>query len=220
MSSSDYAVFRDMNRHTCIRTEVARKLTSFIEMSVVELRVRKLPHTEFEATYEALPDYDVRRAAARYLKAPDGVKPLISPEALSLLRKIAGPAYERESLANDPPSDIVPPLQPKKDVTMTDKTTPAKRPAAKKNAAPAAKKSAAKKVAVAAEEGTRGRAPNIDGAAKIKILTEKGANPKRGTAAERFALYKNGMTVDEYIAAGGKRADVNWDVAQGFISTK
>jgi len=50
---------------------------------------------------------------------------------------------------------------------------------------------------------------------KITLLTKE--NPKRGTAFERFALYKNNMTVDQYIAAGGKKADIAWDVKQGFI---
>lgn len=45
----------------------------------------------------------------------------------------------------------------------------------------------------------------------IRILVI--GNPKRkGTkAAVRFDLYKNGMTVGEYIAAGGKSADVLFD---------
>lgn len=41
---------------------------------------------------------------------------------------------------------------------------------------------------------------------------------KRGKAAERFALYKVGMTVDEYVAAGGSRADVSYDVKHNFIT--
>ena len=102
------------------------------------------------------------------------------------------------------------------------KSPPAKRPAAKKvaEAKPAAKKAApAKKKAAAKEEGAgRGRAPNISDDAKIKLLVKE--NPKRAAAAERFDLYKNGMTVAEYLKAGGKRADVNWDVKQGFIEVK
>lgn len=41
---------------------------------------------------------------------------------------------------------------------------------------------------------------------------------KRGKAAERFALYKVGMTVDEYVAAGGSRADISYDVKHNFIT--
>lgn len=45
-------------------------------------------------------------------------------------------------------------------------------------------------------------------------------NPKRADAARRFALYKTGMTVGEYIAAGGLRTDINWDSnpKNGWIS--
>lgn len=51
----------------------------------------------------------------------------------------------------------------------------------------------------------------------ITVLAEK--NPKRnGTLAfDRFALYQTGMTVGEYVTAGGRTGDVNYDEAQGFI---
>jgi hypothetical protein len=46
------------------------------------------------------------------------------------------------------------------------------------------------------------------------------ANPKRqGTlACQRFDLYKDGMTVAEYIEAGGRTGDINYDVAEDYIS--
>lgn len=53
-------------------------------------------------------------------------------------------------------------------------------------------------------------------ARKIKILVE--GNPKRGTAAERYELYKNGMTVGKYIDLGGQLRDVTWDAKMGFIA--
>lgn len=43
------------------------------------------------------------------------------------------------------------------------------------------------------------------------------ANPKRGKSFHRYALYQTGMTVDEYVAAGGKRADIAWDIERKFI---
>lgn len=44
-------------------------------------------------------------------------------------------------------------------------------------------------------------------------------NPKRknSNAATRFDLYKDGMTVSEYIAKGGKSADVLFDVNAKYI---
>lgn len=53
--------------------------------------------------------------------------------------------------------------------------------------------------------------------ATIVVLVTK--NPKReGTACHgRFALYVPGMTVADYLVAGGTRADLRWDESQGFI---
>jgi hypothetical protein len=63
-------------------------------------------------------------------------------------------------------------------------------------------------------------------AAKITVLKKE--NPKRRGAAVKFALYKDGMTVGEYIdassAAGTTKrvamADVKWDQTAGFISVE
>jgi nicotinamide riboside kinase len=45
-------------------------------------------------------------------------------------------------------------------------------------------------------------------------------NPKRNKtlARERYDLYVVGMTVAEYIAAGGRSGDVNHDIAEGYIA--
>jgi hypothetical protein len=59
---------------------------------------------------------------------------------------------------------------------------------------------------------------------RIKLLVAE--NPKRGKSASRFALYKNGLTVDTYIeksvAAGNTpalaRADLKWDTERKFIA--
>lgn len=55
-------------------------------------------------------------------------------------------------------------------------------------------------------------------ARKIKILVE--GNPKRGTAAERYELYKNDMTVGKYLSLGGQLRDIAWDKKVGFISVE
>lgn len=61
-----------------------------------------------------------------------------------------------------------------------------------------------------------GRALFTDAA--VITIVHKGDNPKRGPAAERYALYRDGMTVAEYIARGGTRRDVVWDAFhQGWI---
>lgn len=129
-----------------------------------------------------------------------------------------------QALANSAPSTEH--LQSESELIMASKSTAKKtvtKPAAKKTAAakkPAAKKAASKapskKAAAAPAVEKSGRAPKHAGNAVITVISE--TNPKRADAAKRFDLYTPGITVDEYIAAGGKRADVVWDVKQGFIS--
>lgn len=81
--------------------------------------------------------------------------------------------------------------------------------------APAKKTKAAKPAKAPSAGGKR-----LFTEAGIITVLHKGENPKRGTAAERYALYRNGMTVAAYIAAGGQRRDVVWDQHQGWISVK
>ena len=64
----------------------------------------------------------------------------------------------------------------------------------------------------------RQRPRSIRDDALITVLTEK--NPKRpGSAAfERFKLYRTGMTVGDFLRAGGTRADISWDRSHKFIT--
>jgi hypothetical protein len=52
----------------------------------------------------------------------------------------------------------------------------------------------------------------------ITVLVSE--NPKKvgSKSYDRFNLYKTGMTVAEYVAAGGFLGDIRWDVRHGFIS--
>lgn len=88
----------------------------------------------------------------------------------------------------------------------------------------AAPKKAARKAA------SKTKTPKSEGAAArgfaedavIKILAKE--NPRRGAAAERFELYKDGMTVKQYTTKIGTRAEalvhLRWDVNKGHISVK
>ena len=51
--------------------------------------------------------------------------------------------------------------------------------------------------------------------AKITLLQKE--NPKRGASAKRYALYKSGMSVADYLAKGGWRGDLAWDSEREFI---
>jgi hypothetical protein len=60
----------------------------------------------------------------------------------------------------------------------------------------------------------------------ISVIVKE--NPKRGASRERFAFYKDGMSVEQYIARSVKagnpaklaRADVAWDLQRQFISVQ
>lgn len=60
--------------------------------------------------------------------------------------------------------------------------------------------------------GKRGRKPSVQDNAKITLLVK--ANPRReGTKAhKRFALYKTGMTVGDYLKKGGSRGSLRKDL--------
>lgn len=51
------------------------------------------------------------------------------------------------------------------------------------------------------------------------IMTVKD-NPKApgSKAHARYALYRVGMTVDEFLKAGGRKPDINYDLKHGFIT--
>ncbi len=53
--------------------------------------------------------------------------------------------------------------------------------------------------------------------AVIRILVDH--NPKRRNSRSygEFTLYKEGMTVSEYLNAGGSRAGIRWDLDKQFI---
>lgn len=55
---------------------------------------------------------------------------------------------------------------------------------------------------------------------KIHVLVK--SNPKKAgsASAKRFDLYRNGMTVEAFIEAGGTPGDVAWDIGHGFIEVK
>lgn len=63
-------------------------------------------------------------------------------------------------------------------------------------------------------KGPRG----IDKSAVITLLVTENPKKPSGGAAARFALYENGMTVGEAIAAGVTSTDLKFDSAKGFIS--
>jgi|TARA_R100001129_G_C5212567_1_gene217148 cobalamin biosynthesis protein CbiG len=56
--------------------------------------------------------------------------------------------------------------------------------------------------------------------ARIQICVPK--NPKREGSGgyKRFELYKSGMRIRDFLKAGGKTIDLDWDRERGFIATE
>lgn len=107
------------------------------------------------------------------------------------------------------PEDIWLELERRPDVAKPAKTT-------KKAAAPAkVAKPTKPKVAAKPEAEKRTNVRTPMGA--IIFLTDKKPTRKRDAALKRFALYKNGQTVEQYIKAGGIKWDVWYDNKAGFI---
>ncbi len=105
-----------------------------------------------------------------------------------------------------------------KGVATMKKKAAVKKKVSKKAAVKSGARNAVKKVSAGkAVKKTNTKAEDLMGK---KITIKSKSNPKRGTAAVRFDLYKNGMTVEAYIKAGGAIRDVRWDVKQNFISIK
>lgn len=81
---------------------------------------------------------------------------------------------------------------------------------------------AQQKTPPAATAPRRGRAAD-DGNDVIRLIEKE--NPKGGASKDRYALYKDNMTVNAYIKgceglgypASKARADIRWDQKKGFI---
>ena len=51
----------------------------------------------------------------------------------------------------------------------------------------------------------------------IVLLVDTNPKQPRSKSYSRFALYATGMTVSEYVAIGGHRSDIPFDVSRGYI---
>lgn len=113
--------------------------------------------------------------------------------------RMADVAHDEETTATLNPEDT----------TMSDRAKAAK-PAKKKAAAAAGATNGEAKAA-------RGRRSAFNADAKIKVLAKE--NPKRegSRAHERFALYKDGMTVGAFLEKGGSLGDLRYDTKHGFV---
>ena len=54
----------------------------------------------------------------------------------------------------------------------------------------------------------------------ITVVVPVEETGKRSLAKKRYAMYKDGMTVGEYLKVGGKLRDVAYDLRVGFITAE
>jgi phage protein D len=87
-----------------------------------------------------------------------------------------------------------------------------------------AQKADPKKAVEKAKKTAEKSAPKSEGGVKAakhgddqKLVLLVKENPKRGSSAERYELYRKAKTVGDYLAAGGLRADLRWDEDHGYI---
>lgn len=176
-----------------------------------------------EAATFALEDLDRAQLQRVYNRTADEVKApkatfKTTAEALRRTRKMLKLVGNDTGRVADPGPATKP-----SDTEPREPTATPKKPATK------AKTSGTKKPATKAKAGTRTKRVTYARDDKIKVLVTE--NPKKRAAAERFNLYKTGMTVKGYIDAVTKAGtgnsteaeqqalrDIAWDVKQGFIS--
>jgi hypothetical protein len=74
-------------------------------------------------------------------------------------------------------------------------------------------------IAPTTEKSTRGRTSSLAGKTIVKLSAE---NPRReGTNGwKSWNLITEGMTYEQYVAAGGRRVDLAWDLKAGHIELK
>lgn len=74
-------------------------------------------------------------------------------------------------------------------------------------------------IAPKTEKSTRGRTSSLAGKTIVKISAE---NPRReGTNGwKSWNLITAGMKYEQYVAAGGRRVDLAWDIKAGHIELK
>lgn len=101
--------------------------------------------------------------------------------------------------------------------TPAKKTAPAKKDAPSKKAAPAKKPSIKKEPA----ERGRGRPSSMDPLLTIRVLVEKGVNPRRegSNGFENWAtiVKHDGKTVGKYLEMGGRADNLRTDIARGHV---
>lgn len=237
------AVYMNRSRNVTILVSVGRRFLRHIPMDGL-LRVEKSLIINFSRDWIPLEKdgkpYPAARAARIYLNGVAGKH--VSSEAKRLLTRIAEGAEDAPESETGDSEMIEKKTRTKRtrkakateeEILDTEETTPKTtkvRKGFKKKAVEEAKTSKAKRPrrikvveekeeAEEVEEGTpkTSRRARYTKDQVITLLVDE--NPKRkGTMAwDKWEVYEDGMTVGEYLAAGGKRSTLNYDVEKGYI---
>lgn len=231
------AVYMNRSRNVTILVSVGRRFLRHIPMDGL-LRVEKSLILNFSRDWIPLEKdgepYPVARAARIYLDGVAGKH--VSSEAKRLLTRIAKGAEDAPESETGDSEMIEKKTRTKRTrkVKATEEeildTEAPKRVKKKAKAVEEAKTSKAKRprrIKVVEEEEEKEEVeegtPKTSRRARytkdqvITLLVDE--NPKRkGTMAwDKWEVYEDGMTVGEYLAAGGKRSTLNYDVEKGYI---
>jgi len=226
VGGSDYCVFQDEQRHTCIRVRCDKAGVWFIPYEASHLDLEFLTNYEFEHRFpRQLEDYPVRRAARMYV-APWQT---ISPDAKKHLLHLTGGDFPTANTLN---------FQNKESI-MTDEAKAkdeAKKAAPKKAAAPKAEKPTKASAAPKAEKAPAKEAPKkvaapkatSDGGSKTRVSKEAGKkikvidkNPAVRPGSSREAQYKVLLackTTDEAAEKLRELTDKPWDLVRLAVS--
>lgn len=195
------AVFRDANAHCVIRVDITTAHTYFIENTGSEYAVNKLKTQEFNQRFAVMENYEVKKAAAKYLSnrfithtsaALTLLNNILKEDDMSQTKTFRAPvATGAKTLpAKTEPAKTEPAKTAAKEIAadpkkVENKVTAAKKIAAEsKKAEPAKKEAPAKKTAKAAPKKAAAKKP---AAKKAEPAAKAG---RRGTFSDESAVLK------------------------------
>lgn len=169
-----HAVYQDSNAHCCIRVDITTRHTFFVENTGSEYAVTKMRTEDFNHRFVVMENYDVKRAARKYLS--NSFTPH-SPAALAQLHKIL-----KENTMSEAKTFRAPAPSAVGAKTLPNKVEPAKTAAKEKASDPkkamGALKDAAKTAKVAKKEAPK---------AEPKKAPVKSAKPAPKAPAKKAA---------------------------------
>ena len=192
MSSTQYAVFQDRSRHTCILISETGGKVEYLPAPQVGLAVTTIDTKSFHAEYKAMPEYPVQRAAESYAGMAISLSLTVTSKVREHLDRILGNKalnYDR-SLFHPIPTM-------KKEITMSTKNEAPKSAADKATKNKAATKAPDKKAPT--------KAPAKQAA---KAATGKGEGGEGGTKTSKYADKKITKKADHTAREGSIRAAI------------